>query len=109
TYTEPFPIREIYYVDARLSKQKIEIMDPRVSTSVDQEALLDEATARSSQSAALMRVAIEEGNLRQALFRAEQMLCELRISALDPRYYYLLCTLLFHDKPSRSHPDIQRT
>jgi hypothetical protein len=60
-------------------------------TVIDQDQLLDEAQSRVQENELLMKGAIANGSLREALRYADGMLEELRRYKLDPKQYYVLC------------------
>ena len=63
----------------------------------EQDKLLETATAVVREQAYFMKKAIEQDNLRDALKFSSNMICELRTSALTPRFYYELYMLIFQE------------
>ena len=60
-------------------------------TPIDEEMLLENNQLQATQSAALMKAALEAGNLRVGLKQASKMLGVLRETELSPKLYYQLC------------------
>ncbi|GFR39847.1 hypothetical protein Agub_g344, partial [Astrephomene gubernaculifera] len=61
----------------------------------EQQRILNDASTAIKRNAFLMRKAIEEDNMRDALKHAAGMLAELRTSQLQPQKYYELYMLVF--------------
>ncbi|EFJ43527.1 subunit of Retromer complex [Volvox carteri f. nagariensis] len=61
----------------------------------EQQRILNDASNAIKRSAFLMRKAIEDDNMRDALKNAAGMLAELRTSQLQPQKYYELYMLVF--------------
>lgn len=61
-----------------------------LSPEEQQEKWLDEGKAVTKQQAFLMKRALDNGNLRDGLKYASNMLCELRTGLLSPKNFYEL-------------------
>ena len=66
-------------------------MQKGVEAILDQEVVLDEAQTNVIRNAALMKAALEGGNLREALKNASGMVTELKNTSLSPKFYFILC------------------
>lgn len=61
---------------------------------IDEEGVLDNATTVVREQAHYMKKALDQGQLRDALKHASNMLSELRTGDLGPRNYFMLCKRL---------------
>ena len=64
---------------------------------MDQEMLLDTVQTRASQSAILMKQALESNNFREGIQYADVMLGELKNPNVCPKSYYVLFMQIFND------------
>jgi vacuolar protein sorting-associated protein 35 len=64
-----------------------------MNPSDDQEGYLDNASTIVKEQAYYMKKALDQGQLRDALKHASNMLCGLRTNMLSPKNYFMLCKL----------------
>ena len=84
-----------------------------MSPEEQQESWLQEGKAVVKQQAFLMKRALDNANLKDALKYSSNMLCELRTGLLSPKNYYELYMMviplsekLYSRKISNFHPNV---